>query len=157
MFYIRSFRIGDEKEIYQLFYDTVRNVNIKDYSAEQVDIWAPEKADLEKWRNSLDKNHTLVAVKKGTTQIIGFFDLTAEGCLDRGYVHKDYQGQGVGHYLLLAMEDKGRELGFKELFSDVSITAIPFMEKHGYVVEEKLTKIVSDVQFVNYRMRKTLK
>ncbi|MEQ3458421.1 hypothetical protein [Enterococcus cecorum] len=34
----------------------------KDYSAEQLAVWAPKNLDLEKWQSSLMKNDCLVAV-----------------------------------------------------------------------------------------------
>ncbi|WP_050566942.1 GNAT family N-acetyltransferase, partial [Legionella pneumophila] len=132
-FYIRAYKLGDEAEIYQLFYDTVHHINCKDYTEEQLDTWAPRNPDLSSWANSLSKNHSFVAIHAESNRIIGFADLEENGCLNRGYVHKDYQGQGIGKSLLLARENRARELGIKQLFSEVSITAKPFFEKCGYV------------------------
>ncbi|HFL2238832.1 TPA: GNAT family N-acetyltransferase, partial [Legionella pneumophila] len=101
-FYIRAYKLGDEAEIYQLFYDTVHHINCKDYTEEQLDTWAPRNPDLSSWANSLSKNHSFVAIHAESNRIIGFADLEENGCLNRGYVHKDYQEQGIGKALLLA-------------------------------------------------------
>ncbi|MFO8671907.1 GNAT family N-acetyltransferase [Legionella pneumophila serogroup 1] len=155
-FYIRAYKLGDEAEIYQLFYDTVHHINCKDYTEEQLDTWAPRNPDLSSWANSLSKNHSFVAIHSESNRIIGFADLEENGCLNRGYVHKDYQGQGIGKSLLLARENRARELGIKQLFSEVSITAKPFFEKCGYVTIKEQTKVLNDISFINYYMVKDL-
>lgn len=155
-FYIRTYKLGDEAEIYQLFYDTVHHINCKDYTEEQLDTWAPRNPDLSSWANSLSKNHSFVAIHAESNRIIGFADLEENGCLNRGYVHKDYQGQGIGKSLLLARENRARELGIKQLFSEVSITAKPFFEKCGYVTIKEQTKVLNGISFINYYIVKDL-
>ena len=44
---IRQYRPPDCKEITELFYGTVHRVNSADYTKEQLDVWAPEQADLD--------------------------------------------------------------------------------------------------------------
>ncbi|WP_454782570.1 GNAT family N-acetyltransferase [Legionella sp. WA2022007384] len=155
-FYLRAFEPGDEAEIYQLFYDTVHHVNCRDYTKEQLDVWAPQIPDLSKWQKSLAKNHTFVAIDKESNKIVGFSDLEENGYLNRGYVHKDYQKQGVGHALLKARELTAIALGISKLFSDVSITAKPFFERQGYITEAEQTKKLDGTMFTNYRMTKVL-
>lgn len=130
-FYIRTFKPGEEAEIYQLFYDTVHFVNCRDYTKRQLDVWAPKNPDLREWRKSLTKNYSFVAVDSVTGKIIGFADLEENGYLNRGYVHKDFQNQGIGNALLECREHKALDLGITELFSDVSITAKPFLSAMG--------------------------
>ena len=40
MLYIRKYQEADTDELWELFYNTVHRVNIKDYSKSQVDAWA---------------------------------------------------------------------------------------------------------------------
>lgn len=155
-FYIRAYKPGDEAEIYQLFFDTVHHINCRDYTEEQLNAWAPEIFDLESWARSLSKNYSLVALDSTTNQLIGFVDLEENGYIDRGYVHKDFQGQGIAKALYLALEIRAKEQGIKQLFSDVSITAKLFMEKCGYVVLNEQRAILRGVSFINYRMVKQL-
>ncbi|HHF0526639.1 TPA: GNAT family N-acetyltransferase, partial [Legionella anisa] len=155
-FYIRTFEPGDEAEIYQLFYDTVHFINCRDYTKEQLNVWAPKNPDLYEWQKSLAKNYTFVAIDKESNKIIGFSDLEENGYLNRGYVHKDYQKQGVGKALLEAREHTASALRIPKLFSDVSITAKPFFEKHKYRIEAKQTKELNGITLKNYRMTKVL-
>ena len=114
-FIIRKFIAGDEVEIYKLFHDAVHTINSKDYDEEQLNAWAPKEGDMEKWKESLEKNHTFVAIEETTNKIVGFADLAENGYIDRGYVNKDYQARGVGLALLKALEKKAMELGINEL------------------------------------------
>ena len=155
-FYIRPFKPGDEAEIYQLFYDTVHFINRQDYPEEQINTWAPKHPDLSMWQESLSKNHSFVAIDKGSGKIIGFSDLEDNGYLNRGYVHKDYQGQGIGKALLSIREEKAKELGLQKLFSNVSITAQSFFEKWGYVTEKEQKRELNGVLFITYLMTKNL-
>ena len=50
---IRDYQPSDCKEITELFYNTVHTVNAKDYTKEQLDVWATGQVDLEKWNQSL--------------------------------------------------------------------------------------------------------
>ena len=52
---IRDYQPSDCKEITELFYNTVHTVNAKDYTKEQLDVWATGQVDLEKWNQSLQE------------------------------------------------------------------------------------------------------
>ena len=53
---VREYQISDCKEITKLFYNTVHTVNAKDYTKEQLDVWATRQVDLEKWNQSLQEH-----------------------------------------------------------------------------------------------------
>jgi putative acetyltransferase len=82
--------------------------------------------------------------------------MTVEGHLDRLYVHKDYQSQGIASALLHKLEQKARELGLHEMDTEASITAKPFFERHGYQLMMKQSVERRGVLLVNYRMSKKL-
>jgi hypothetical protein len=67
---IREFRSEDTPSIVRLFHDTVHKVNVRDYSIEQVNAWAPERADIEPWLERLGGGITLVAEENHA--IVGF-------------------------------------------------------------------------------------
>ena len=125
---VREYQPKDCKEIIRLFYDTVHNVNAKDYTEEQLDVWAAGKADIETWNRSLLEHYTLVALENGI--IVGFGDIDKSGCLDRLYVHKDYQGKGVASAICNKLEQRVQG----KIFTHASITARPFFENRGYKV-----------------------
>lgn len=42
---IREYQSSDCKELAELFYNTVHTVNAKDYTKEQLDVWATRQAE----------------------------------------------------------------------------------------------------------------
>lgn len=54
---IREYQFSDCRELTELFYNTVHTVNAKDYTKEQLDVWATGQADLKKEDTKLLKNN----------------------------------------------------------------------------------------------------
>ncbi len=129
---IRAYQTSDCGNLAELFYHTVHTVNGKDYTKEQLDVWATGTVDLEKWNQSFEEHYSLVAVDDD--MIIGFGDIDKTGYLDRLFVHSDYQGKGIATAICDQLEQavQGR------VVTHASITARPFFEKRGYkVVKEQ--------------------
>ncbi|AFZ26222.1 acetyltransferase, N-acetylglutamate synthase [Cylindrospermum stagnale PCC 7417] len=149
---VRTYEIGDTQEIIKLFYNTVHGVNIRDYTKEQVDAWAPANIDIEVWMRSLSSNFTYVAEKDG--KIIGFGNLEDNGHIDRFFCHQDFQRRGVGTQLLANIESKARDLGIKQLFTEASITAKPFFASKKFIVVKKQEVELRGQKFINFVMEK---
>lgn len=49
---IRKYQEKDCEELAKLFYDTVHNVNCKDYTKEQLDVWATGEVNIQQWNTS---------------------------------------------------------------------------------------------------------
>lgn len=124
---LREYRQEDCREMAELFYETVRTVNRRDYTEEQVMAWAPGIPDLEQWNRSFLDHYTLVAWEGG--RIVGFGDIDQSGYLDRLYVHKDFQGKGVATAICEGLE---RHVLVERITTHASITARPFFEGRGY-------------------------
>lgn len=101
-------------------------------------------------------NYSFVAIDNKTRKIVGFSDLEDDGYLNRGYVHMDYQGQGIGKMLLEVRENKAKELGIRRLYSNVSKTAKPFYIKQGYQCVRKQQRELEELSFEQYRMEKDI-
>ena len=43
--FVRGYQMSDCKEITELFYNTVHTINAKDYTKEQLDVWATGQCD----------------------------------------------------------------------------------------------------------------
>lgn len=152
---IRMYKSEDCREIVELFYNTVHSINSRDYSLEQLDVWAPKEIDIALWDKSLSQHYSIVAEENGV--IIGFGDLDAIGYLDRLYVHKDYQGIGVATTISNELENYAQENHISIVTTNASITAKPFFKKLGYeVVKEQF--IERNGQFLkNFIMKKVLR
>lgn len=151
MMEIRRYLSSDLAQISQLFYDTVHTVNAADYSKEQLAVWATGQLDLAAWNASFLSHHTLVAVVN--TEIVGFADMCADGYLDRLYVHKDYQGQGIATTLCDRLESTVRS---KQFTTHASITAKSFFERRGYRLIQEQQVNRNGILLTNYIMEKTV-
>lgn len=118
---IRKYKLSDCKYLAGLFYDTVHAVNASDYTDEQLNVWATGKVNLAEWNESLAEHYTLVAVEEDT--LVGFGDIDRSRYLDRLYVHKDYQDQGIGTAICNDLE---QAFDVEKLTTHASITAKPF-------------------------------
>ena len=151
---LRKYIKTDNEPLVKMFYDTVHTVNARDYTAAQLDAWAPRSIDADKWCAGFSNSYTLIAVE--SDKIVGFANLTDEGYLDRLYVHKDHQRMGIAQRLSDALEAYARNNGIEELFSDVSITAKPFFTKQGYITVKENSVERARQRLVNYTMKKIL-
>lgn len=152
MFAIRNFQKGDETQLREIFFNTIRNVNIKDYSEQQVKAWAPEDYDILEWCNRMTKMNPFIAVLD--EQIVGYADIQNDGYIDHFYCHWKFQGKGVGKTLMQSIFRFGQQNEISRLYSQVSITANPFFEHFGFkVVKEQQVEIRGHV-LNNYIMEK---
>ena len=126
---LRAYRAADCPELTRLFYDTVHSVCAGEYTPEQLDAWADGRPDLEAWDRSLSAHDTLVAEEEG--RILGFGDMTAEGYLDRLFMHREAQGRGIASALCAALEGR---CSAPEFTVHASKTARTFFQSRGYQV-----------------------
>ena len=141
----------------KLFYDTVHTVCTADYSEEQLSAWADGHPDSDAWNRSFLAHYTVTAWIGEV--LAGFADLDESGSapyLDRLYVHRDYQKNGVGRALAEAMEEKARKDGASEIIVHASITARPFFEHLGYMTERERQVMRHGICLCNFAMRKKL-
>lgn len=147
---VRKIREGEEKELWELFYNTIHNVNIQDYTEAQIEAWAPDDFDINVAIKKFREIDPFVVIQDG--KIIGYADIQPDGLIDHFYCHHDFQGQGVGSALFAAIEKEARESGIVEMYSNVSITARPFFEAMGFSVEKEQVLRMQDQKLKNYRM-----
>lgn len=147
---IRSYLSTDCEELAALFYNTVHTINAKDYTQQQLDVWAPKKINLETWNRSFLEHFCVVAEENRT--IVGFGDIDASGYLDRLFVHADYQRMGIASSICTQLERAAQGT----ILTHASITAKPFFERRGYQVKQQQTIQRHGVSFINFVMEKPL-
>ena len=95
---LRPYRAEDCPALISLFQDTVRHVCAIDYTPPQLTAWSGNPLE-DVWDASFRSHYTLVAMLG--EEIAGFADLapgtdSSPGAyLDRLYVHKDHQREGI--------------------------------------------------------------
>lgn len=146
---IRKYVMSDCEKIVELFYQTVHTVNAKDYTEEQLNVWASGNVNLAEWNKSFLEHYTVVAVNGN--YIVGFGDIDKTGYLDRLYVHKDFQKQGIGTNLCMQLE---QVVNTDKITTHASITARPFFISRGYKVLKEQQVIRSGISLTNFIMEK---
>lgn len=152
MIILRPYRPEDAPALLALFRDTIRRVNLRDYSPEQIAAWASDDIDEIAWAQRFAGR--FAAVAEEAARPVGFADLEPNGHVDRLFVSADHQRRGIGRLLLSAVIAEAERLGLKRLHADVSITARPFFEAHGFVVLAPEVVTCRGVEFVNFRMER---
>lgn len=154
---IRSYRETDAVSLLHLFYQTIRTINLGDYTQEQVEAWAPELQTVDelKWKSSFSGKEVFVAEEDGV--LAGFGELESDGHIDRFYIHALFNGKGVGKLIYSHLENAARDKKLKRLFVEASITAKPFFEKMGFKEVMKQEVERNGQKLINFKMDKLLK
>jgi putative acetyltransferase len=155
---IRLFQPEDTPQIAQLFHDTVRKVNIQDYSTAQVKAWSPDNLYFRDWLTICSSRFTYVASEEN--KILGFGELEAEletdGYIDCFYIHHQYQRRGIGSQIYQAIETQAKALGLTNLFTEASITAQSFFSSRGFKTINPQQVSCRGETFTNYLMKKAI-
>lgn len=93
------------------------------------------------------EHNTFVAIEDNT--VVGFGDIDNTGYLDRLFVHKDYQRQGIASELCNRLEN-----GFVKITTHASITAKPFFLHRGYRLVKEQQVMRNGISLTNYVMEK---
>ncbi|GMU93047.1 MAG: hypothetical protein AMXMBFR4_21050 [Candidatus Hydrogenedentota bacterium] len=127
---VREYKDEDVPAIARLYYDTVRFVNARDYTPEQLHAWAPDIWPDSFWRARFEKGRVIVAEENG--EVVGFAEFHEDGHIDCFYVHYQYQGVGVGTRLMQRIEEEAHSQSIPRLHLEASITGRPFFERRGF-------------------------
>lgn len=152
-FIIRAALQSDAVELKNLFQNTVLAINRRDYSQAEVEDWASCGDDLYNIENMIKTHYFIVAVNQ-QSEIVGFSSITSQGYLHSMFVHKDFQGEGIATMLLNEIEQYAITNGIMRITSEVSLTARPFFEKKGYIVEEEQKRKANQLSLTNFWMAK---
>ncbi|MPM08310.1 hypothetical protein SDC9_54622 [bioreactor metagenome] len=133
--YIRRFRDADAEEVSNLVCRNFREVNIRDYPADEMERLA-EIYNAERIRNLAFSAHTYVAcdgdIIVGTGSITGYWGSETESVLLTIFVLPEYQRKGIGSRIVRALEADEYFLRASRIEIPASITACEFYTKMGY-------------------------
>jgi putative acetyltransferase len=153
---IRDATARDAAAIADLFYHTVLNVNVRDYSRAQVEAWAGPAPEPEKWEKRIaaaaSAKRTFVAARDG--RVLGFAEFEGGGHIDTLYVHHEFQGCGIASRLFDRIEAEAQRFGLTHLYTEASITARPFFHKRGFSVVTPQLVEQGGCTFRNFVMEK---
>lgn len=154
-FRIRVAQQSDVIELKNLFQNTVLTINRRNYSQAEVEDWASCGDNLSEIEDMIKTHYFIVAINQ-QSEIVGFSSITLQGYLHSMFVHKDFQGEGIASILLEEIERYANTARIMRITSEVSLTARPFFEKKGYIVEEEQKRKANQLSLTNFWMAKKL-
>ncbi len=90
----------------------------------------PEELEWDEFDESC--HHVLVT--DSANRPVGTGRIKSDGHIGRMAVLNDRRGQGIGSAILAAMLDYAEQQYYPRVFLHAQMTAIPFYEKHGFMV-----------------------
>ena len=150
---IRKFKDSDAVKLARMHRETIRTINNKDYSKEQIKVW-PERSTAKRFSKYAKNRLIFVALDKN--KIIGFTEYK-DNEIKALYVHKDYIGKGVGEKLLKELIDISYKKGIRKLKCMSTITAKNFYLKQGFKIIRKTKFLIGNQKLKVYEMIKQLK
>jgi len=151
---IRKYRIQDLSSLVRLFTDSVHQLGATAYDETQRFAWASRTPNLDTWRQRLDSLETLVA--ENGDEMAGFISYAPDGLIDLVYTAPNYARQGIASALYREAEQQLKALGAEELYTEASVMARPFFERHGFEVTGEHQSTVRGAMLLRYAMRKKL-
>lgn len=152
---VRAYRSEDAAATLAVFVDAITQTAAADYSPEQVAAWArPGERSVPAWDERMRARNSVVACVG--EEVAGFSDVSEAGYVDMMFVAPGHARRGVASALLTHLEAHARGHGIPRLHADVSITARPFFERHGFAVLAEQHPITQGVEMTNFRMEKVL-
>lgn len=151
---VRKYQIGDELRIGEIYYDAVHQLTCDHYNERQRHAWATPIRDdhawAEKWRQRCERKQPWVAVVNG--EVAGFIEFDADGHVDCTYVSPAFAGKGHMSAIMDRIFEEARQKNLIRLYAEVSITARPFFERHGFRFVRDNPHSVRGVPILNYIM-----
>ena len=155
MITLRMYHPDDAPALLELFKDTVRRVNCRDYPPGQIAAWSSEEIDRAKWAARFAGRHVLLA-EAADGRIAGFGELEPDGHIDRFFISADHHRKGIGRQLMTALQAEARRIGLTTLRLEGSITARPFFERMGFETLARQSVPCRGTELVNFRMEMRL-
>jgi putative acetyltransferase len=152
--HVRELRPGEEPILFGLFRNTIRRVNVRDYSESQVVAWAPDDLDPSVWAEKMRSIRPFVVEVE--ENIVGYSDLQSDGLVDHFFVHHEWQRCGVGRVLMSEIETRAFSRRIDHLETHASITARPFFEAVDFVVVREQELEMRGERLKNYVMRRDM-
>jgi putative acetyltransferase len=127
---VRRARIEEAQVIVDLQVDTIRRINSRDYSEEQINAWLRHRrVDHFEWL--ISHGHCYVCLDDREDNIVGMGTIRGNEVLQL-FASADRQRQGIGSAILRQMEECALLQGFETVELDSSLSAVGFYERRGY-------------------------
>ncbi|SKC69188.1 GNAT family N-acetyltransferase [Maledivibacter halophilus] len=151
---IRKYCHGEESQLMDIFVSSIRKNAKSFYSEIQLESWAPDNMNSEKWKEKIQRINPYVIVDKD--MILGYADLQDNGYIDHFFIRGGYSGRGIGKLLMSHIIEEAKRKKILELTSDVSLAAQAFFEKFGFNIVKRKSVQIRGIELENALMSKKM-
>lgn len=153
---IRPYTANDTSALTTLFFASVREAGLKDYTVEQVSAWALEPPDPNRFHDKATDGRTVLVAVNNHNEPVAYGDLESDGHIDHLYCHPDFVGLGVASQLYDALEATARSRRMPRLYVEASEAARRLFLRKGFSIVERRDFMLRGVAIHNYAMAKAL-
>jgi putative acetyltransferase len=82
--HVRRCQPGEERSLFEIYFSAIHLVASHDYTAEQIQAWAPRNLDVVFWENKIREINPFVAELNG--KLVGYADVQDNGYIDHFFV-----------------------------------------------------------------------
>ena len=153
---IRGYQPRDAADLAEVFYRSVREAALADYTPAQVEAWLPARPDASLMaRRAGDGRLVLVAVDDDD-RVVAYIDLEPDGHIDHLYCVPEAVGRGVASRLYDALETAARDQRIGRLYVEASEAARRLFARKGFTLQRRQDLVRHGVAIHNYVMAKNL-
>lgn len=152
--HLRPFRNDDVAGAIAVFRDTILHIASQDYDADQLRVWTQHADDVEGFRTRLSAGVSIVAVDE--QGLVAFGQLYPADHINYLYCRQRGRGKGYAASILSHLETAATRPGVRVLYTEASLTARRFFERHGYTVVGDEVVVRHDVTLHRFKMQKSL-
>lgn len=153
---IRPYEPGDAAGLAAVFFAAVCRTGLCDYSAAQVEAWAPRVPDTAAVGARAGDGRLVLVAVNAANEPVAYGDLEATGHIDHLYCHPDFGRAGVASALYDCLERKAREQGMTRLFVEASEAARRLFLRKRFIEVRRRDFCLRGVAIHNYLMEKRL-
>jgi putative acetyltransferase len=153
---VRPYKPEDAPALAALFHAAVHEIARLYYSRAQVNAWAPEVPDAERFQARAADGRTVLVAVDDADEPLAYGDVEADGHIDHLFCRPDAAGTGVTAALYAALEAAARARGIDLVYVEASEPARRFFVKRGFDLVQRHDFEISGVAIHNFEMEKRL-
>jgi putative acetyltransferase len=151
---LRPFQPSDLEQFIDVYRAAIHTLAALFYTAAELSAWAPPHMDADRWRQRLATVRAIVADENGI--VAGFLTYDLSGHIDMLFIHPTFARRGFATRLYLDAEAELRKAGVSTVFTEASLVARLFFERHGFQIDAEEFAECRGQKLRRFRMSKTI-
>lgn len=139
-----------------MFYRSVREAALADYTPAQVEAWLPARPDASLMARRAGDGRLVLVAAYDDDRVVGYIDLEPDGHIDHLYCVPEAVGRGIASRLYDSLETAARDRRIGRLYVEASEAARRLFARKGFTLQRRQDLVRHGVGIHNYAMSKDL-